>query len=129
MRVVRSVFARLFTNVIAVLAVVQFVPNGIMFPPTATREFWVAVTAFAAVLALANACVRPVVDCILTPISCVLGVLTLGLSHLALNVAVFGGAAALVPGVRIESPGAALLGALIVSVVGSAGSVLLGGRR
>ena len=86
-RELRYLLARLVTCFFAVLAVAAFVPDGIVFPPEGTRDFWTTITAFAAVLALVNAYVRPVVDLLLKPVTCVLGMLTLGLSHVVVSAA------------------------------------------
>ncbi len=127
-REVRFLSARLITNFFAVLAVAQFVPFGIGFPPQGTREFWVSVLVFAAVLAIVNAYVRPVVSLVLKPLTCLLGVLTFGLSHFLINVLVFWSAGLMVEQIEITSFGAALLGALVVSVVAVFGSLVFGAR-
>ena len=128
MRELRFFTARLLTNFFAVLAVIQFVPDGIVFPPPESDRFWPTVTGFAVVLAAVNSYVRPVVELIATPVSCVLGMLTMGLSHAAVNAAVFWAAAQLVEDIAIVQIPAAILGATIVSVVGVLGSLFLGGR-
>jgi putative membrane protein len=69
---------------------------------------------FAAVLAVLNAVVRPVLGFFALPITC----LTLGLFHFVLNAVMFALAAALVPGVVVAGFVAAFLGALLVSAVG-----------
>ena len=68
----------------------------------------------ALVIGLVNALVRPV----LTILSLPLTMLTLGLFYLVVNGACFALAAALVPGFRVEGCGAAIIGALVMSVVG-----------
>jgi putative membrane protein len=65
------------------------------------------------VLGLVNALVRPVLAFLAFPIT----LLTLGLFYLVVNGAAFGIAAWLVPGFRVDSVVAAILGALVVSVV------------
>ena len=68
----------------------------------------------ALVIGLVNALVRP----LLTILSFPLTVLTLGLFYLVVNGACFALAAALVPGFRVDGCGTAILGALVMSVVG-----------
>ena len=68
----------------------------------------------ALVIGLVNALVRP----LLTILSLPLTLLTLGLFYLVVNGACFALAAALVPGFRVEGCGAAIIGALVMSIVG-----------
>ena len=68
----------------------------------------------ALVIGLVNALVRP----LLTILSLPLTVLTLGLFYLVVNGACFALAAALVPGFQVEGCGAAIIGALVMSIVG-----------
>src|SRR6185295_5976783 len=65
------------------------------------------------VLGAVNALVRPFLVLITLPIT----LLTLGLFYLIVNAAAFGLAALLVPGFTVASLGAAILGALVVSLV------------
>ena len=74
---------------------------------------WSALAVGALVLGFVNAVVRPVLAILTLPIT----VLTLGLFYLVVNAAAFGLAAAVVPGFTVSSFGAALLGALVVSLV------------
>ncbi len=67
----------------------------------------------ALVLGLVNALIRPVLVILTLPIT----VLTLGLFYLVVNGIAFSLAAWLVPGFTVASFGAAVLGALVVSVV------------
>jgi putative membrane protein len=67
----------------------------------------------AAVLGLVNACVRPVLVLLTLPIT----LLTLGIFYLFVNGLSFGLAAWLVPGFSVHGFGAAMLGALVVSVM------------
>lgn len=74
----------------------------------------------ALVLGLINALVKPVLVLLTLPLT----ILTLGLFYLVVNGAAFALAAALVPGFSVRSFGAAVLGALVVSVVSWLMSVL-----
>ena len=74
---------------------------------------WSALAIAAVVLAVVNAIVRPILLILTLPIT----VLTLGLFYLVVNGLAFGLAAYLVPGFQIRSWGAAILGALLTSVI------------
>ena len=67
----------------------------------------------ALVLGLVNALVKPVLVLLTLPLT----FLTLGLFYFVVNGVAFALAAALVPGFAVASFGAAILGALVVSVV------------
>ena len=68
----------------------------------------------ALVIGLVNAIVKPVAKFISFPLT----VLTLGLFYLVLNGAMFALAARLTPGFELESFKAAVLGAIVMSLVG-----------
>jgi putative membrane protein len=85
-----------------------------LFQDRIVVEDYAAAAVFALVLALLNAFVRPILGILTFPIT----LLTLGLFHFVLNAIVFGLAAAFVPGVQVMGAVGALLGALVVSVVG-----------
>jgi putative membrane protein len=74
---------------------------------------WTTLAVAALVLGVVNAVVRPILLIITLPIT----VLTLGLFYLVINGAAFALAAAVVPGFNIASWTAAILGALLTSVV------------
>jgi putative membrane protein len=78
-----------------------------------TVASWGALAIAALVLALINAIVRPILVILTLPIT----VLTLGLFYLVINGAAFGLAAAVVPGFQVASWTAAILGALLTSLV------------
>ena len=84
-----------------------------MFVPGVTVSSWGALALAALVLGFVNAIVRPVLVILTLPIT----LLTLGLFYLVVNGLAFGLAAALVPGFQIASPLAAILGALVTSVI------------
>jgi putative membrane protein len=81
--------------------------------PGVTVTSWTALAIAALVLGVVNAIVRPILLILTFPIT----VLTLGLFYLVVNGIAFGLAAALVPGFEIASWTAAILGALLTSVV------------
>jgi putative membrane protein len=74
---------------------------------------WPALAVGALILGFVNAVVRPILVILTLPIT----ILTLGLFYLIVNAAAFGLAAAMVPGFSIDSLGAAVVGALVVSIV------------
>jgi putative membrane protein len=94
-----------------VLAVAIWVTAQVV--PGVTVTSWTALAIAALVLGAVNAIVRPILLILTFPIT----VLTLGLFYLVVNGLAFGLAAALVPGFQIESWTAAILGALLTSVL------------
>ena len=104
---------------LAVLLAAYLVPEGIIVSD------YRAAAIFAFALAVLNAFVRPVVALLALPITC----LTLGLFHIVINAVMFGLAATLVPGVRVEGVLPALVGALLVSALGLVMSWFFGGAR
>ena len=94
-----------------VLAVAIWITANVV--PGVTVGSWSALAIAALVLGVVNAIVRPLLLILTLPIT----VLTLGLFYLVVNGMAFGLAAALVPGFSIASWTAAILGALLTSVV------------
>jgi putative membrane protein len=94
-----------------VLAVALWATAAIV--PGVTVTSWAALALAALVLGAVNAIVRPILVILTLPIT----VLTLGLFYLVVNGMAFGLAAALVPGFQIASWTAAILGALLTSVL------------
>jgi putative membrane protein len=81
--------------------------------PGVTITSWSALAVAALVLGVVNAIIRPILVILTFPIT----VLTLGLFYLVVNGLAFALAAALVPGFQLSGWGAAILGALMTSVV------------
>ena len=127
-REISFLLARLITNFFAVLAVTQLLENGIVLPERGSDRFWLATFSVATALAILNAYVRPTVEMVLKPISCLLKLLTFGLSHFVISALVFWVATILVDDFTIVDVSSALLGTLIVAAVGAFGSILFGGR-
>jgi putative membrane protein len=94
-----------------VLAVAIWVTANVV--PGVTVASWGALAIAALVLGVVNAIVRPILVILTLPIT----VLTLGLFYLVVNGIAFALAAALVPGFGIASLTAAVLGALLTSVI------------
>jgi putative membrane protein len=81
--------------------------------PDVRLESLPALGVAAFVLGFVNACIRPILVLLTLPIT----ILTLGLFYLVVNGLAFGLAAAIVPGFSVGTPGSAILGALIVSLI------------
>ncbi len=94
-----------------VLAIAIWVTANVV--PGVNVASWAALAVAALVLGVVNAIVRPILLILTLPIT----VMTLGLFYLVINGIAFGLAAALVPGFGIESWTAAILGALLTSVL------------
>lgn len=94
-----------------VLAVAIWITANVV--PGVVVASWTALAVAALVLGVVNAIVRPVLLILTLPIT----VLTLGLFYLVVNGAAFALAAAVVPGFQISDWKAAILGALLTSVV------------
>lgn len=75
-------------------------------------------------LGVINAVVRPIAVLLTLPAT----ILTLGLFLLVVNAAMLGLVALLLPGFHLQGFGAAFLAALIVSLTGFVGSMLIGSR-
>ncbi|MCL4458740.1 MAG: phage holin family protein [Chloroflexi bacterium] len=104
----QGLLLRWLINFVAVLIAAWLLPESIRYAN------WQGVAIFAAVLALLNAFVKPVIALITCPIN----LLTLGLFTLVINALLFWLAAYLSRGsLDVSGFGAAFLGALIVSVV------------
>lgn len=99
---------------LALLVAVRLVPGV-----SVTSYTVLAIAAL--VVGFVNAFVRPVLVVLSLPLT----ILTLGLFYLVVNGACLMIAAALVPGFRVDGCGAAILGALVMSIVGWAIGLLL----
>ena len=95
-----------------VLAVALFVAARLV-PGVHVTSYGVLAVA-ALVIGLVNAFVRPVLVLLSLPLT----IVTLGLFYLVVNGVCLMLAAALVPGFRVDGCGAAILGALVISIVG-----------
>jgi putative membrane protein len=104
---------------LGVLLASYLLPEGIMIKDLT------AAAIFAFVLAIVNAVIRPLVQLLSLPLTC----LTLGLFHFVVNAAMFALAALFVPGVTVNGFWPAFVGALAVSAVGLGLSWVLPDRR
>lgn len=100
---------------LAVIVAVVILPGWISYADL----FVLAI--FAAVLALLNAIVRPILVVLTLPVT----VLTMGLFLLVINAVVFWLAAAIMPGISVRGFVGAFLGALVVSIIGLIADKLL----
>jgi len=98
------------------------VSAGIMIDGIVIRSIGMGVAA-AGILGVVNAVIRPLVLLLTLPIN----VLTLGLFTLVINAGMLMLTAALVPGFVIETFAAAVLGALVVSVISFILNMFVGG--
>ena len=94
-----------------VLAVALWVTANVVSGVTVNS--WQALALAAIVLGAVNAVIRPILVILTLPIT----VLTLGLFYLVVNGLAFGLAAAVVPGFQIASWTAAIVGALLTSLL------------
>ena len=106
----RRFVLRVVATVVAVLLLHELAPNLISIN---SAEPLVAVVAFAVILGVLNAFLRPILLLLTLP----LNLLTLGLFTLVVNAIVFWLASLIQGGVQVADFGAAFLGALLVSVV------------
>ena len=92
---------------------------AILIAPGIKAKSFIAFIIAATVLALINASVRPVLWLLTAPLS----VLTFGLFVLVINALMIMLTAALVPGFEVKGFGNALLGAIIMAVIGVIGFI------
>ena len=117
----RTLIVRWAVIVIAVFLVAWGLPRaGITPEPIIRYDDWVTLAIFAAVLALLNTFVRPILVFLSIPFTC----MTAGLFIFVINTAMFALAGALVPGFQVANLWGAFVGAIAVSLVGVAASML-----
>jgi putative membrane protein len=103
-----------------VLAVALYV--AVRLVPGVSVSSDVVLLVAALVVGLVNATIRPILALLSLPLT----IVTLGLFYLVVNGACLMIAAAIVPGFRVDGCGSAIVGALIISVVGWLLSLVLG---
>jgi len=101
-------------NAIALLAVAY------LYPGVQVQD-WKAAAVAALVLSLVNTLVKPVLVLLTLPVT----IVTLGLFLLVLNALLFWGVASMVPGFHVSGFWAAVLGAILYSVIGWLLSMLI----
>jgi len=106
--------------VIAVFLVVWGLPQLGFTQPLISYSDWVSLAVFAAILALLNTFIRPLLVLLSLPLTC----LTLGLFAFVINTLLFAVAGVLTPGFQVANFWGAFIGALAVSVVGVAVNII-----
>jgi putative membrane protein len=94
-------------NAIALLAVAYLYPGVLL-------EDWKSAAIAALVLGLVNTLVKPILVILTLPVT----ILTLGLFLVVLNALLFWGVASILPGFHVTGFWAAVLGAILYSVIG-----------
>lgn len=113
----RALILRWAVILIAVFLVAWGLPQTGIFGSTQFVNYgndWVTLAIFAAVLALLNTFIKPLLQILSIPLTC----LTFGLFTIVINVALFALAAWLVPSMQVAGFWGALVGAVAISVVG-----------
>lgn len=98
---------------VAFALVIMFV--AWIIPGITIENFWTAMVA-AVVIALINALIKPLLIYLTLPIN----ILTLGVFTLVINALLFMFAAYIVPGIEISGFVSALLGSILLSILGAA---------
>ncbi len=113
----RTLLLRWAVVVIAVFLVAWGLPKvGVTQEPLIKYDDWTTLAIFAAILALLNTFVRPILKLLSAPLTC----MTFGLFGIVINTALFALAALLVRNnMQLANFWAALVGAVAVSVVGA----------
>lgn len=112
-----TILMRVLFNALGLLLIAEFVP-GIK-----VDSFYAAVIA-AVFLGIFNAILRPILVILTLPIT----LLTLGLFALVINAALFLFAASFIEGFSVTNFWYALLGSLLMSLVGTVGSKFINGK-
>ena len=121
----RALIVRWAVILIAVFLVAWGLPQTGIFGSTQFVNYgndWVTLAIFAAVLALLNTFIKPVLKVLSIPLTC----LTFGLFTIVINVALFALAAWLVPSMQVAGFWGAVVGAVAISVVGWGVHILTG---
>jgi len=114
---VRALILRWAVILIAVFLVAWGLPQTGIFGSTQFVNYgndWVTLAIFAAVLALLNTFIKPILQLLSIPLTC----LTFGLFTIVINVALFALAAWLVPSMQVAGFWGMVVGAVAISVVG-----------
>jgi len=114
---VRALILRWAVILIAVFLVAWGLPQTGIFGDTQFVNYgndWVTLAIFAAVLALLNTFIKPILQILSIPLTC----LTFGLFTIVINVALFALAAWLVPSMQVAGFWGMVVGAVAISVVG-----------
>ncbi len=121
----RALVLRWAVILIAVFLVAWGLPQTGIFGSTQFVNYgndWVTLAIFAAVLALLNTFIKPILQLLSIPLTC----LTFGLFTIVINVALFALAAWLVPSMQVAGFWGAVVGAVAISLVGWGAHLLTG---
>lgn len=113
----RALILRWAVILIAVFLVAWGLPQTGIFGDTKFVDYgsdWVTLAIFAAVLALLNTFIKPILQILSIPLTC----LTFGLFTIIINTALFALAAWFVPSFHVTGFWGALVGAVAISIVG-----------
>ena len=125
----RRVLVQWASNFVGILLASAVLNPHITLPPDGTPEYWSTAAAFAAVLAVLNSIVRPVLYMLLGPIACLLMLATLGFAHFLMGAVMFWLADIFIDPITVENFAYALVGAVIMAAVGIVGAAVLGEKR
>ncbi len=127
---IRRFLVRWASNFIAVILAAYILnPDVALVAETGSEAYWTTAAAFAAVLAVLQLYVRPLVYAVLGPLTCFFMVVTLGFAHFVTGAVLFWLAGSfLEEAIYVENFLYAMAGAAIVAAVGVIGSIILGSR-
>jgi putative membrane protein len=125
---IRRFLVRWVSNFVAVMLAGYLFEAQIQLQERGSDAYWMTLAAFAAVLAVLQLYVRPIVYAVMGPITCLVMVVTLGLAHFLTGAVLFWLAGSFVDGIEVENFLYAMAGAAVVAVVGMAGSIFLGSK-
>ena len=125
---IRRFLVRWVSNFVAVMLAGYMFEDQIQLQERGSDAYWMTLAAFAAVLAVLQLYVRPIVYAVMGPITCLVMVVTLGLAHFLTGAVLFWLAGSFVDGIAVENFLYAMAGAAVVAVVGVAGSIFLGSK-
>ncbi len=125
---IRRFLVRWVSNFVAVMLAGYMFEDQIQLQERGSDAYWMTLAAFAAVLAVLQLYVRPIVYAVMGPITCLVMVVTLGLAHFLTGAVLFWLAGSFVDGIAVENFLYAMAGAAVVAVVGMAGSIFLGSK-
>jgi putative membrane protein len=111
-----SFFAHLFITAALLLVVTRLVPG-------VKVEGWKPAFIGALVMGLTNAVVKPVMIVLTLPLT----IITLGLFLLVINALMLRLVGALVPGIKVQGFGSALLGSVVLALLNLAVEAMIGG--
>ena len=127
---IRRFLVRGTSNFVAVVLADNFLSPGVtLIADSGSEAYWATAAGFAAVLAILQLYIRPLIYTLLGPITCFFMVLTLGFIHFVTGAILFWLAGIFLDNaIYVENFLYAMAGAAIVAATGVLGSIILGGR-